>query len=87
MSKIYIIQYGIIDDLIIAERIKSLGKWMNYFSKTWILQSELSAHEIYNKISLDFEKELILVIELNKSNYWGVMPKEVWDYLEKAKTG
>lgn len=85
MNRIYIIQYDIKEDAIIKERIKSLGTWMNYFPKSWIIESSLLAKEIYEKISVDYEKDRILIMELNKSNYWGVMPKEAWDWIQKRQ--
>lgn len=85
MNHIYIIQYVIKEDSIIKERIKSLGTWMNYFPKSWIIESSLSAKDIYEKISIDYEKDRILIMELNKTNYWGVMPKEAWDWFQKRK--
>lgn len=83
MKKIYIIQYKIKDDSIILERIKSLGTWMEYFPKSLVIESELTAKEIYEKISVDYENEWILIMELNKTNYWGIMPQEAWDWITK----
>lgn len=85
MNRIYIIQYDVKDDSILKERIKSLGTWMNYFPKSWVVESNLSAKEIYGKISVDFEKDRILIMELQKSNYWGVLPKKAWEWIQNRK--
>ena len=82
MKKIYLIQYTLKEDSILVDRIKSLGPWMSYFSKSWIVESDLlTAKAIYDRISQNYETERILIMELNKSNYWGVMPKEAWEWL------
>ena len=83
MKKIYLIQYSIEEDSKIRERIKLFGTWMSYFPRSWIIESELTAKEIYEKISVDHEKDRILIMELNKNNYWGVMPKEAWEWISK----
>jgi succinyl-CoA synthetase beta subunit len=83
MKRLYLIQYKVKEATKISERIKSLGGWMHYFEGSWIIESTLTAKEIYEKISIDYEKEWILIMELNKGNYWGVMPKEAWEWLGK----
>lgn len=85
MNRIYLIQYDSKDDSVLIDRIKSLGTWMNYFPKSWIIESNLSSKQIYNNISAGFEKDRILIMQLEKSNYWGVMPKEAWDWISKRK--
>lgn len=81
MNRIYIILYDLKEDSVVKERIKALGSWMNYFPKCWVIESSLSAHDIYDKIAVDYEKERFLIMELNKNNYWGVLPKEAWNWL------
>ncbi|MEZ4809617.1 MAG: hypothetical protein R2819_04595 [Allomuricauda sp.] len=83
MKKTYLIQTSIKNNEVFNNRIKSLGPWMRYFSDNWLVQSSLSAQDIYNLLSIGNEKESIFIIELNKSNYWGRMNTEVWDYLKK----
>ena len=83
MSRIYIIQYDVKEDSVIKDRIKTLGTWMNYFPKSWVIESDLTAKQIYDKISVDYEKDRFFIMELNKNNYWGVMPKEAWDWIKK----
>ena len=85
MSRIYFIQYDSKDDSILIDRIKSLGTWMNYFPKSWVIESNLSAKQIYENISAGYEKDRILIMELNKGNYWGVMPKEAWNWISERK--
>ena len=83
MNRIYLIQFKMNDDSILIERIKSLGRWMNYFGHSWIVQTTLSAQDIYNKLSVDYEKESIFIIELDTKNYWGRMETTVWEWLKQ----
>ena len=81
----YIILYDIDDDTIIKERLKALWTWMNYFPKSLIFESELSAKEIYKQVSIGYEKNRILINQLDKINYWWVMPQWAWDWIKKRK--
>ena len=85
MNRIYLIQYDSKDDSILKDRIKSLGTWMNYFPKSWIVESNLTAKQIYENISPDYKNDRILIMELKKGNYWGVMPREAWDWITDRK--
>ncbi len=85
MNRIYLIQYKVSDDSILKDRIKSFGSWMNYFGHSWIIQSDLSAQAIYNKLSVGYAKDSIFIIELDPSNYWGRMDTKVWDWLKTKK--
>lgn len=84
MNRIYLIQYNISEDSVIVNRIKSLGSWIQYFGKSWLVKSELSAKAIYEKLSVDYEKESFFIMELT-SNYWGRMNTKVWDWLKENK--
>ena len=83
MNHIYNIQSNIKDDSIFIEKVKSLGVWLKYFPNGIIVKSELSAQQIYEKISIGYETEWIFISEINKSNYWGVLPKTAWDWIKK----
>jgi hypothetical protein len=83
MSHIYIIQNNLKDDSIFIERVKSLGSWLKYFPNSIILKSELSAKEIYEKLSIGFETDWILITEFNKASYWGMLPKVAWEWINK----
>lgn len=85
MKKIYLIQSKISDNQAFDTRVKSIGTWIKYFDNNWMIESTLSAKEIYDKLSIGFENENVFIIELNKTNYWGRMNSKVWDYLKDRK--
>lgn len=85
MKKVYLIQAKILDNQTFETRVKSLGTWIKYFDNNWMIESTLSAKEIYEKLCIGFENDNMFIIELNKTNYWGRMNTKVWDYLKDRK--
>lgn len=85
MKRLYLIQSKIIENPTFDTRVKSIGSWIKYFDNNWIVETTLSANEIYSKLSVGFENDTIFIIELNKTNYWGRMNTKVWDYLKEKK--
>jgi hypothetical protein len=82
MKKLYLIQYRN-HSVSIEEKIKSLGSWIKYFSDNWIVESELSSKDIYEKLSFENDKNSLLIIELKGDNFYGRMNPKVWEYLKK----
>lgn len=82
MKKVFLINYKVDEDSIIKDRIKSLGPWMNYFPKSWLVETSLNSKEIYEKISEGYEKNRFLVIEVDPSNNWGYLPRSGWEWLD-----
>lgn len=85
MKKIYLIQYNIADSEAFENRLKKLGSWVKYFTDNWIVESELSAKEIYKHLSVGYEEKSILVIEVDTNNYYGRMNTKLWDYLKPKR--
>lgn len=86
MNRIYLIQYKVdTDDSILKDRIKSLGNWIYYLGHSWIVRTTLPAKDIYNKLSVGYEKDSFFIIELNASNHWGRMDPKVWDWFKTNK--
>lgn len=84
MKKIYLIQHNA-ETEVLNTRIKALGIWTKYFSDNWLVESDMSAKEIYNKISEGFEDKSIFVVEVDPNNYWGRMNTKVWDFIKNHK--
>lgn len=85
MKKIFLIQYNTKDDSGINEKIKALGSWMSYFTGFWLVESEKSAKEIYDIISIENSETRMLVLEITINDYWGWMPKDAWEWIKKRK--
>jgi hypothetical protein len=85
MKKVYLIQYHNVDNQLFENKVKSLGEWVKYFSDNWIVSSELSAQEIYDKITEGFENKSIIIIEMSTENYYGRMDPKIWNFLKMNK--
>lgn len=85
MKKIYLIQTKISDNQAFDARIKSFGSWIKYLDNNWMIETTLSAKEVYDKLSVGFENDIMFIVELGKTNYWGRMNSNVWDYLKERK--
>ena len=90
MNKIFIIilseEYN---TEIMRDRIKSIGPSYVFWDNHWLVTSELSAKDIYHKLSADtYEKASIFISELNVSSlshYYGRMNTDLWDWIQENK--
>jgi hypothetical protein len=85
MKKVYLIQYSLDNSEAFESRLKKLGSWVKYFSDNWIIESELSAEEIYKKLSAGYEEQNILIMEIDSNNYYGRMNTKLWEYLKPRR--
>ena len=71
------------DDLYEAIKNASNGTWCKPLRSVYIINSNLTAKAIYDKLSpcLD-SNDLVLVIEVTKESYW-YLEKDVSEYLDK----
>lgn len=87
MKKQYLIQYKITADEVIANRIKAItSSWIKFFDNSWLIESTLTAKEIYEKISSASDEFSVIIIEVNKSSYYGRMNTKVWDWLKQKRS-
>lgn len=82
-----------VDSDILRDRIKNIGPNYSFWDNHWIVKSNLTAKEIYEKISVDeFESTRISIFEIT-SNYYGRMISSIWEWLRnndfpaRQKTG
>ena len=86
MKKIVIIIYKVEgNDQSVKDNIKLLGEWFNYIQGSYIILTKLGVQEIYNRIGTNISGDRFLVIEVDLKTYWGILPKEAWDWLSKKK--
>ena len=61
--------------------IKSCGDWWHYLGSTWLVDTNLDASEIWEKVSSHVDKNdrmLIVGITGDKS---GWLPQDAWDWI------
>lgn len=85
MKKVYLIQYKTADNQIFESKIKLFDERVSYFTDNWIVSSELSAKEIYEKITEGNENKSIIVIEISTENFYGRMDPKIWNFLKAHK--
>jgi len=76
MIMLYFIQYFVVD-LTLENKIKSLGKNMQ-IEKGWIVQSTLNATAIHSLLTEHNPSITIVILGLDKNNYYGRYTKELW---------
>ena len=63
------------------EEIKKAGTWWHHLDSTWIIQTEQSPKQWYERLAPHLDKnDNVLVIEV-KNNYWGWLPQKAWEWL------
>lgn len=63
--------------------IKKAGTWWHHLDSTWLIKTNSSPKEWYNRIAPRFLKsDSFLIIEV-KSNYYGWLPQNAWDWIQK----
>lgn len=88
MGQFFYITYSesIENGQIIKDRIKQYEDYINFLDCNWFVYTEDGVQDIYSKISKgEFENDLILVMQVEFSNYWGRMNKTLWEWIKKER--
>lgn len=84
MKKILITYDPSIGSDILEDRIRNLGKSYNFFKNQWVIATDFTTKEVYQKLSTgEFETSSIFVVEI--SSYYGRMNTSLWDWFKKYK--
>lgn len=85
--KAYIITYDFkkeeadVSDL--AEAIKGFGFWWHYLKHSWIIKTDRTVQQVYDKLAEYLQDDMhLLVFELGKQRQ-GWLPKKAWGWLKK----
>lgn len=63
------------------EAIKDLGASWHYLDSTWLVDTNLNADQIWNRLSQHVDKnDFILIIGVTR-DYTGWLPKDAWEWL------
>jgi hypothetical protein len=82
MKRIFLIQYNVPNPIPLDNRVKALGPWVKYFGNSWLVETTLTAEQIYSQLSVDFKDDSMFIIEVKKESYFGRMNTVMWDYLK-----
>ena len=62
--------------------IKSLGAWWHHLDSTWLVDTNLSANEIWAQLKPHTDKnDNVLVVGLTR-DYAGWLPQKAWDWID-----
>ena len=68
------------------EAIKSCGAWWHYLDSTWLVDTSLTASQIWERIRGDLDKnDSVLIIGVTK-DYAGWLPKAAWEWIKARRT-
>ncbi|MBA8903094.1 hypothetical protein [Phyllobacterium sp. P30BS-XVII] len=63
------------------QAIKSCGVWWHYLGSTWLVDTNLSAHGVWERLAPVIDKnDRVLVIGITKEKQ-GWLPQEAWDWI------
>ncbi|WP_165042608.1 hypothetical protein [Dysgonomonas sp. ZJ709] len=91
MKNIILITHDpLIQNEVLKERIRNIGKHYNFFNGQWVVETDLSPQQVYNKIAQgEFEKISILVVLIDmdsfEQGYWGRMNVDLWNWFKEVK--
>jgi Fe-S cluster biosynthesis and repair protein YggX len=85
MSKAYSITYDLRqpgrDYTNLYEEIKKSPKWWHYLESTWMIITEESANQVWERIRPYIDKNDYLLIIGVRNDVQGWLPKDAWDWI------
>ena len=68
------------------EAIKSCGAWWHFLDSTWLVDTNLSAKSVWDRLAPHVDKnDFVLVIGVTRE-YQGWLPQEAWDWLNSRSS-
>jgi len=65
------------------EELKKSGSWWHYLESTWLIYTNESASELYNRLSKHIDKDdRLLIIEAGRERQ-GWLPEKAWEWIRK----
>lgn len=71
------------DDVIQAIKEASTGVWCTYWESSYLIQSNLSVQQVFDRIAPHLDSnDKLLIIEV-KENYQGWLENNQWEYIRR----
>lgn len=69
----------------LLQALQKTGIWMHYIDYTWLIATNETALELFDRISVLLTKaDSELIIEIKRgSQYRGWLPQDAWDWVQK----
>lgn len=66
------------------EAIRALGKWWHYLDSTWIVISNKTAEEIYQKLKPCFDEgDFFFVVAISGADRQGWLKQKAWAWIQE----
>lgn len=66
------------------EILKNSPKWWHYLESTWLILTNDTPKQLFDKLNAALDSDdHILILEITKRNYWGVLAKDAWQWIEE----
>jgi len=71
------------DYSLLYEALKEAPAWWHYLESTWLIKTNLSPQQWFNKLKpfID-DNDRIFIMEITK-NYQGWLPRKAWDWIHR----
>jgi hypothetical protein len=63
--------------------LQSKGKWWHFLESTWLISTDETAVDVWNRIYSTIDKKDVLLIIEVRNNVNGWLPKEAWDWIRE----
>lgn len=67
------------------DAVKSCGAWWHYLDSFWLVDTNLSAKEIWDKLSSKIDKSDRVLIAGIARDYSGWLAQDAWDWVNERK--
>ncbi len=64
------------------ESIKSSGTWWHHLESIWLVETNQTPEQWYNKLATQMDQNDNLFIVQVTRNYFGYLPQKAWDWLK-----
>ena len=67
----------------LTEQLQYSPRWWHYLQSTWLVSTEESASQLYNRLSahLDSDDSILIIEAGNHAQGW--LPKDAWEWIHK----
>jgi hypothetical protein len=68
------------------EAIKSCGAWWHYLQSTWLVETTLTAEQVWERLKVHVDKNDSMLIIRVGPEYSGWLPQGAWDWIRERTT-
>ena len=87
---VYIVSYDLRHTLVrnysgFYGALQSFPSWMHHIDNTWLIVSDVSSKEIYNRLAPHIFTDCHILIMRVTSDYFGLLPDEAWNWINSNR--